>query len=172
MKTKLFIIVLLFFSNTMFAQTSADLDINNIKVGLNAGGDIGSVEAPKGGGAHSIYAGNLWIGGFDAGNVLHVAAQTYRQTGNDFWPGPLDTINVVCPIAVSTSPQWNRVWKINQTTIDSFKLGLFQTVPQIILDWPGNGSGQQTHNLAPYYDMNGDGNVDLTDLSILAKLIE
>src|ERR1700733_10307099 len=124
MKTKILIIALLFFGLKSFSQVHADLDINNIKARLNPGGDLfwdfnsAKYEAPKGSAINSIFAANLWIGGYGAGNQLKIAAQTYRQTGTDFWPGPLDTITVDCPVSVSTSAQWNRVWKINKTMID------------------------------------------------------
>ena len=48
-------------------------------------------EVPKGSGKNSLFAGAIWIGGKDAAGNLKVAAQTYRQSGSDFWPGPVDT---------------------------------------------------------------------------------
>src|SRR4029078_6323145 len=39
----------------------------------------------------ALFASALWIGGYDPGNNLHMAAQTYRQSGSDWWDGPLDT---------------------------------------------------------------------------------
>ena len=49
----------------------------------------GKYEIPKNSGKHSMFAGSLWIGGLDDDDQLKVAAQTYRQSGNDFWPGPI-----------------------------------------------------------------------------------
>ena len=40
----------------------------------------------------SIFAGAVWLGGFDDGGNLKMAAQTYRSAGNDFWPGPLTLV--------------------------------------------------------------------------------
>src|SRR5215203_7468156 len=94
-------------------------DINNIKARINADGhlfwdEIGtaSFEVPQGGGKHSIFAGGLWIGGYDNNGNLRTAAQTYRQSGGDFWPGPygVDTLNTF----------WHRVWKISREEIDTF----------------------------------------------------
>ncbi|MBK9781978.1 MAG: hypothetical protein IPP55_18365 [Anaerolineales bacterium] len=52
-------------------------------------------EVPVGSGKHSLFAGAIWIGGLEAGsNNLKVAAQTYRQSGSDFWPGPIDRTTV------------------------------------------------------------------------------
>src|SRR3954471_18526225 len=75
------------------AQT--DLDINNVRARMLTGGDFwwdysanshGQYEVPKGGGIMPLYAGALWIGGYDAGNNLLLAGQEYRQGGNDWWP--------------------------------------------------------------------------------------
>ncbi len=113
-------------------------------------------EAPKGSGKHTIFAGNLWVGGIDANNNLHTACQTYRQAGTDFWPGPLDTNNAQCQTTISN--QWSRVWKINKCTIDSFINGLYTSTPSIITNWPGNGpGGSYPYNVAPFHDANADG---------------
>lgn len=45
-------------------------------------------EVPKGGMDHACFSASLWIGGLDNSGDLHVAANTYRQTGIDFFPGP------------------------------------------------------------------------------------
>ncbi|MBI3239072.1 MAG: T9SS C-terminal target domain-containing protein, partial [Flavobacteriia bacterium] len=43
------------------------------------------------GDATAIYAASLWMGGTDVNGQLKLAAVTFRQDGNDFWPGPLST---------------------------------------------------------------------------------
>ena len=142
------------------------LDLNNVKAWIGADGMLFynalGLQVPKGSGNNIPAVNSLWIGGVDAGNSLHLAAQTYRQTGNDFWPGP-----VMNPGSYSTTTdaQWNRVWKIYKTTIDSFivfsttGLPVGYTIPQIILDWPGNGNVSlgQSPILAPFVDVNSDG---------------
>src|SRR3954468_18236609 len=94
-------------ASASFAQcppgaAQVDLDINNVRARMLTGGDLwwnysanshGQYEVPKGSGIMPIYAGAFWIGGYDAGNNLCGAMQQYRQGGNDFWPGPLDTTN-------------------------------------------------------------------------------
>ncbi len=76
------------------------LDINNVKTTILNGGDMwwnlasGKYEIPKNSGKHSLFAGSLWIGGMDDDDQLKVAAQTYRQSGNDYWPGPLDNVRL------------------------------------------------------------------------------
>ena len=54
----------------------------------------GRYEIPKGSGKHSMFAGALWIGGYDDNGQLKVAGQTYRQSGTDYWPGPLDNVRL------------------------------------------------------------------------------
>ena len=74
------------------ATSQTDLDINNVRTTIMAGGDMwwnlddARYEIPKNGNKHSMFAGALWIGGVDDGGQLKVAAMTYRQSGNDFWP--------------------------------------------------------------------------------------
>ena len=78
------------------STSQTDLDVNNVRTTIMGGGDMwwnlddARYEIPKDGNKHSMFAGALWIGGVDAGGQLKVAAMTYRQGGNDFWPGPLD----------------------------------------------------------------------------------
>src|SRR4051812_6404375 len=98
------------------------LDINRVNAGLTGCGDMhfdlfgsggASYEVPKGSATHSSFAACIWIGGMDAGNALHMAGQTYRQSGNDFWPGPLDTTN-----ATTSSPvvaAYDKIWKVSYT---------------------------------------------------------
>ena len=81
------------------SNSKTDLDVNNVRATIMGGGDMwgdlsdAQYEIPKGGNKNSLFAGALWIGGVDAGGQLKVAAMTYRQDGNDFWPGPLNVDN-------------------------------------------------------------------------------
>ncbi|MEM0999892.1 MAG: T9SS type A sorting domain-containing protein [Bacteroidota bacterium] len=60
-------------------------------------------EVPQGSGRHSAFASSLWIGGTDDNNQLRVAAQTYRQSGTDFFAGPYrSTGNYTCDVGFST----------------------------------------------------------------------
>ncbi|MCW3085722.1 MAG: hypothetical protein JWP12_3088 [Bacteroidetes bacterium] len=141
------------------------LDLNNIKARVNADGSLftnytnAQFEAPKGSGKNTIFADNLWIGGFDAGNQLKMAAQTYRQTGTDFFPGPLNSLG-----QADTSAAWNQVWKLNKCDIDAFHVWVLSGAPgplpidsfalNEIVTWPTIGNEGQ--RLAPYFDYNGD----------------
>lgn len=167
-----------------------DLDINNVRARLMTGGDMwwnrassnAAYEVPKGSHKNSLFAGSLWIGGIDkTSNELKVAAQTYRQTGNDYWSGPLDDLS---GITATTCANWDRFWKINASDINKFKgltLGINDLeqiktiiqnnedkVAQIIKEWPAkgntevltaNGAPMQLPNkdLAPFVDIDHDG---------------
>lgn len=152
------------------ATAKTDLDINNVRTTIMTGGDMwwdlanAQYEVPKGGGAHSVFAGALWIGGLDAGGQLKVAAMTYRQTGNDFWPGPLDTTSV--SIDATVCNQFDKHWKITRKEVEDYIAYLDGTntdpaysIPTVIQTWPGNGntSAGQGQYLAPFYDSDGDG---------------
>ncbi|CAN5769006.1 hypothetical protein BH11BAC7_BH11BAC7_17270 [soil metagenome] len=150
------------------AAAKTDLDINNVRTTIMTGGDMwwdlttARYEVPKGGNAHSIYAGALWIGGLDAGGQLKVAAMTYRQTGNDFWPGPLDTTTVSVDLA--TCNAFDKHWKITRKEVEDYSLYLQgqlpgYIVPLVIQNWPGNGNSAlgQGRYLAPFFDADGDG---------------
>lgn len=171
MKTSLFILTSLF-ASLVQAQTFDYLDINQVKARINSGGDLhwdpatgnGGYECPIGSG--KIYGGvaNLWLGGIDNSNNLRLAGQTYRQSGVDFWPGPLSTVDATTSSTIVN--QYNRVWKINKSEIDDFLINVANgnmqngtyTIPNSIIDWPGNGDVAQNQDpiLAPYVDVNSD----------------
>jgi hypothetical protein len=151
--------------NAGSAQT--DLDINNVRTRILTGGDMWwdlsnpRYEIPKGSGDHSIFAGSLWIGGIDAGGQLKVAAMTYRQSGNDYWPGPLDTVNVTTDQVVCD--QFDKHFRVKRSEVEKFYTDFLNnqvsSIPQSLLNWPGNGNPAYNHAkyLAPFYDNNGDG---------------
>lgn len=173
MKKTLAFIFLTTIAGQTFAQSVDTLNANNIFAVFNAGGDLfydvntfgGTINSP--GSPLSFTAGNLWIGGYDSNGKLHMSAQTYRQTGNDFWPGPLDTINTVC--SASQSSAYNKVWKVNCAEIDTLIYNQTNsipgyTVPTDILTWPAHGAQNfnQSQSLAPFVDSDGDGNYLVT----------
>jgi hypothetical protein len=145
------------------ATATVDLDIANVRARLMNGGDLwwdlvgnAKYEVPKGSGISSLFSGGIWFGGVDALSNLRLAAQTYRQSGHDFWPGPLDTLNA------TTTPtgcnQYDRFWKINRQEVLDFISG--SSGPTVDMSsWPGNGDPafNQSHFLAPFVDVNNDG---------------
>jgi hypothetical protein len=163
------------FANCNKSTAQTDLDINNIRTKIFINGDMwwdligtATYEIPKGSGKHSLFAGAVWVGGYDNNGQLRVAAQTYRQSGEDFWPGPVNTLTDVSP-AVCT--KFDRHFRVNREEVadalshwvPSQGYGDYQP-PQIMKDWPGNGDNEETgagpgytHFLAPFFDNNNDG---------------
>lgn len=169
------------------AESSIDLDINNVRARLMTGGDmwwdIGTSEAryeiPKGTRKNSLFAGSIWIGGLDAQGQLKVAAQTYRQDGNDYWPGPLDPNTA--EIDASDCSEWDRFWKVNASDITRFRelqdKSSVESDPDLeaIYQWPAKGNtaaigrNQNPLNIdaskdyAPFVDVNNDGEYHAVD---------
>jgi len=157
------------------AAAKEDLDINNVRATILTGGDMwwdlvnGKYLVPKPAaglnGPTALFAGSLWIGGFDASNTLKVAAMTYRQTGNDFWPGPLTSSATT---EATTCLTWDKFFKVDKkdvtTYINWFNGGSVGANPtganamDAILNWPAIGPEGQP--MAPYYDANGNGVYD------------
>jgi hypothetical protein len=141
--------------NCFEPTASADLDINDVRTKIMNGGDmwwdissgLRSYEVPLGSGKHANLAGSIWLGGLDPGGNLHLAAQTYRQSGNDFWPGPINQNGATTPITCSV---YDRIWKINKSEIIAhISNPLNATVD--INSWPGY------NEVAPFIDLDQNG---------------
>ena len=148
------------------SKAQTDLDVNNVRTRILGGGDMWwdldrqRYEVPKNSGLNSLFSGALWIGGIDAGGQLKVAAMTYRQTGNDFFPGPVSIGST--SISEDECLKYDKHWKISRSEVQDFvdNFGAGNTIPNSILTWPGNGNSEQTQFLAPFNDVNGDGVYD------------
>ncbi len=172
-----------YYSDRNNVLNTSFLDIGNYKMLFSAKGDFfwdpnsanasaeypkrTTVTAPK---KNVTFAGALWIGGMNNGSTLHASAQTYRQTavmGHNFWPGPLENNGTV---NLNTQRRFDRVWKVNRFDIEAFKqkhqAGQLNdpnyTIPQDILEWPGNRPGSNAI-LAPYVDVNANGSYNPMD---------
>lgn len=161
------------------AVNAIDLDINNVRARLMTGGDMwwnngqgnAAYEIPKGSGKHSQFAASCWIGGYDKQGQLKVAAQTYRQDGNDYWPGALDEQGKITSDACKV---WDYFWKVDRSTINRFRQA-YKTGGDtkasdfdVINEWPATGNANVKGNggnitlnpansYAPFVDINGDG---------------
>lgn len=157
-------------SNCAPASSRTLIEINQIRANYGTAstwwfgqGANDGFEVPKGSGKKSLFAGSLWIGGFQLGS-LRVAAQTYRQPtvlGVGYWPGPLyadsaNTTSSICAI-------YDRLWKISAAQIRDH-IALHNTpgyqMPTDIQEWPANGPLGFDPNLAPYVDVNNNGVYD------------
>lgn len=170
-------------ANCAEATSQTDLSINNVRARLLNGGDMWwdfdngryiVPNVPAGQTAvSSLYAGAVWLGGFDDGGNLKLAAQTYRSNGNDYWPGPLDANN-----GGITDEECSR-WDVHFTVygadiyqhIANFNSDDFDcdAVVESLKRWPGRGNphfadyyGWELPNqaLAPFYDEDNDGEYD------------
>lgn len=153
---------------------SERLTVNNINTQILVHGDMWHTmtydpvcEYPSGAGKHLGIGGSLWMSGYDVTGSLHVAAQTYRQSGNDYWPGPIDATG---SIAHAESGKWAKIWKVSRVDIDTFITKATHTIantPRAILEWPGRLSDYAKGALnvsltipdakAPFVDVDGDG---------------
>ena len=176
------------------SNSSIEQNINNVRARLLGGGDvwwdgktIAKYVVPKVPAGQpevsSIYAGAVWIGGKDDANNIKLAAMTYRSSGTDFWPGPLDptdgsTNDTMCS-------HWDHHWRVLSSNIDlhlknyqiATKLNQSYNCDKIPLDvksWPAKGNPYffelnkfelptTSQGLAPFFDRNGDDLYDPCD---------
>ena len=169
------------------AQGYGELNVNNLSarfysdgmIGMDIGSGTARFEVPNGSGTHPMFVANLWMGGIDSGNQLHLAAVRYNQNGEDFWPGPL-TNTGGASITPAVSAQWDQVWQVNTADVtlhlaymdclndpscDETVLFPGYQIPAYFFDWPAIGDVAQGQDLylAPFLDYNSDGDYDPAD---------
>lgn len=156
------------------ANSRTNLQINSIRFTVMSGGErwskIGSppnstpgFEVPANSGKIIVFTSSLWLAAKDDNQVLHVAAQTYRQSsvlGVGFWPGPLGTGNNLNIDSV-TCRLYDRIWQVTKSQIDQHKTQFNQPGYQMPIDiaqWPANGRSayNEAQYLAPFADLNGN----------------
>lgn len=160
---------LLLAASVLHGQTVfQELDINNVQAGMHAEGNLfwdfsgqSSFQIPKGGGVGTIFSANLWMGGLDDQDELHLFANRYWSSGADLRPGPI--MNEVFYSAEFS--KWNRVWKVSTAEIETHLMSYNDpnySAPADIMDWPAHGSQAmgQAPDLAPYIDHNNNGVYD------------
>jgi len=162
-----------FGNNCRAASQSADLDVNNVRTKILNGGDmwwdlnLPKYEIPKVSDAnairrHSLFAGALWIGGIGRGDGnLRMAAMTYRQSGSDFWPGPLDTALASTEDGQCTS--YDKVWKVTREELILAEESGWSDISPNMLEWPSGTNRPQRFSagepdyLSPYFERPGFG---------------
>lgn len=146
-----------------------NIDLNNINARvdkdvlfMDRANSISGFEVPKGSGSNTIYASNIWFAGIDNSGQLKGYADTYTSYSPGQWP---DRGGCAGPIMdnqyyESYSYKWDRVWKVSAIDIQNHINGLGTT--EAILNWPAHGdvSKGQAFDLAPYYDVDGNGYYD------------
>ncbi len=176
-------------SDCAAATMSYDLAINNVRARLLNGGDkwwdldngqyiVPAVDPALGvQGVSSLFAGAVWLGGFDDAGNLKIAAQTYRgPTSNDFWPGPLSSIGTT---GADTCLNWDRFFITKGLTIrnhiraweEANAAGIpfnCETVPDELKKYPARGNPfwsefydfdlpLDNQGLGAFHDVNDDG---------------
>ncbi len=153
------------------------IDINNVSATIPVHGDLfwdpasgnAGVDFPKGTGLNPTFLTSLWMSAHTS-TARYVAAQLYRQAGNDYWPGPLTGAN---PITNVESSKWARVWKVSFFEINNHIKNTNRTTsntPKDILEWPAKGNTRAKGNnglaltvsqdMAPFVDVDNDGVYD------------
>ena len=135
-------------------------DINNVRAMLLINGDVWwdgdnpqyIVPKPVVGelGVSAIFAGAVWIGGFDDGGNLKLAAKTFGASNGDtdYWPGPINLDDdldddVLCA-------RWDKHFEVLGSDIDLHLRNFNEAVendvdyeisdiPAAILGWPAKG---------------------------------
>lgn len=162
-----------FSSNCRAASQGTDLDINNVRTRILNGGDmwwdlqtaryeIPKVTDPNAIRRHSMFAGALWIGGIGRGDGnLRLAAMTYRQTGVDFWPGPLDTLLGTTDVSICEA--YDKVWKVERNELLAAEESNWTDISFGMQEWPAGRlrsnriSNTEPDYIAPFFDINGNG---------------
>gem|GEM_PF-1044129 len=132
-----------------FLETSKIRAYINNKSGIltwNPSGSPLALEFPKDSGTYTTFNSNLWLGGLDPQQNLHLAAGRYTEA--DFFPGPVQTSGIYDNTYDSL---YNRLWVITKTEINNHIANWNQPgyqMPDAIQNWPSLS--------APYQDMNGN----------------
>ena len=177
-------------ANCTPATSSTELNINNTKALIQSGGDMwwdfnrARYEIPQGSGKTSLFAGSLWLAGQDVSGQFKVAALRFRQVGNDYWTGPLSTVDA--EIDPATCKEYDKHYETTRSMVSEYaawwtagandaangtntqeELYPGYTIPSVITNWPAHGRNFEPYNedyyLAPFYDRNGDGDYNPAD---------
>jgi len=145
------------------SESETELNINNVRARLLGGGDMwwdlddGRYEIPKvepnsgQESVSSIFAGSVWIGGYDQAGALKIAAIDYRAANsNEWWPGPIDeSTGATCE---EDCNNWDRHFEVTSEDIFLHKANYQRSIedpnfnydvdkiPPNIRYWPATGN--------------------------------
>lgn len=145
------------------------LEINDIRAPFFNNGDLfwdgmyhgETFKAPKNQCTAPIFAGGLWMGGYDDTLGLHISAMNPYTSQTDYSPGPLDIHTG--EYDTSKRSEDDRVWTVYRSDVvrhvnlfnKNGTVAKWQTA-EAIWNWPGNGTGNRSAQLAPFIDLNGN----------------
>ena len=148
------------------ASSSNELTVNNVRAYIETGGtmwfkELAEYEVPRGSGKTSMFCAALWIGGRDAAGQLKVAAVRFRQVGDDYWTGPLKITGA--STTQSMCIKFDKHFKITRAEVDEH-IASYNTsgyvMPTSISNWPAHGDEGYSYYLAPFKDVNDNGEYD------------
>ena len=149
------------------------IEINNVRATIlgngscflpQQGNECVTWEVPQGSGKGTFFQHSLWFGGLDATDSLHLSALRFWQMGEEYWAGPLKTADA--SIDLMTALKYHHVWNLTRAEIDDFIAhhgDASYKVPYDILNWPAHGDTGYAKDLAPFVDVNGDGQYNPAD---------
>lgn len=124
-----------------------------------------------------VYTTGGWIAGYSPDQQLKLAASSYGIDGTDFWAGPL-TVDGNATVSQAACASYDRQYVIYKSLVvrhrnyfecldnpdcdvdEVFPLGY--SVPAVFFEYPAHGdvAENQSFNLAPFHDYDGDGVYD------------
>jgi len=148
------------------AASSNELTVNNVRAYIETGGtmwfkEVAEYEVPVGSGHTSMFSAGLWIGGRDANGQLKLAAVRFRQVGDDYWTGPLKISGA--GTSQSVCSKFDKHFKITRAEVDQHISGCGTSgyvMPSSIANWPAHGDEGYSYYLAPFKDVNENGEYD------------
>ena len=169
MKTRLTILITMTCAFS-FAQTSTNLDQNNVGAILNTNGvffsDVVNNNAPgytvpKDSMTSVISFSSFWFGGLDSNDSLHLAGKIYGND-DDYFCGPISSDYTHSDYLDLYE---DKFWKVAKTEINNHISNYQQSgyvIPAVIAEWPANGQNGLgvANDLAPYVDINSNGIYD------------
>lgn len=164
------------------SRSETDLNINNVRAHLRTGGDmwwdlnrglyIVPNVLPGEEEVSSLFSGGIWLGAYDDGGNLIMAAKQYNN-GNDYWTGPLNPD--LGTTEASECERWDIHFEVSGADIRALRADFLDpNSPGVDLEpskglkgWParGNKDFKTVHgfdildynqDLAPFIDVNGD----------------